>query len=151
MKKSAGILLFRKNKKQLEVLLVHPGGPFWKNKDDGAWSIPKGEFNEDEDALDAAKREFEEETGFSCNGDFIKLSAVKLKSGKMVYAWALEKDLDAAAIKSNAFEMEWPPKSGKQQSFPEIDKAQWFSAPEARQKINTSQAGLIDELAALIE
>ncbi|HMC86569.1 MAG TPA: NUDIX domain-containing protein, partial [Chitinophagaceae bacterium] len=95
MKKSAGILLFRKNKKQLEVLLAHPGGPFWKNKDEGAWSIPKGEFTDDEDALDAAKREFKEETGFNCDGDFIELSAVKLASGKFVYAWALEQDIDA--------------------------------------------------------
>jgi predicted NUDIX family NTP pyrophosphohydrolase len=146
MKKSAGILLYRKNGSRLEVLLVHPGGPFWKNKDEGAWSVPKGEFNDDENALDAAKREFEEETGFSCSGNFLELSPLKQKSGKMVYAWALEKDIDTSKIKSNEFEMEWPPKSGKQQRFPEIDKAQWFAATEAKQKINASQAGFIDEL-----
>ena len=146
MKKSAGILLYRKNGSRLEVLLVHPGGPFWKNKDEGAWSVPKGEFNDDENALDAAKREFKEETGFSCSGNFLELSPVKQKSGKMVYAWALEKDIDTSKIKSNEFEMEWPPKSGKQQRFPEIDKAQWFAAAEAKQKINASQAGFIDEL-----
>jgi|SRR5450432_2655560 predicted NUDIX family NTP pyrophosphohydrolase len=146
MKKSAGILLFRKNKKQLEVLLAHPGGPFWKNKDEGAWSIPKGEFTDDEDALDAAKREFKEETGFNCDGDFIELSAVKLASGKFVYAWALEQDIDAGKIKSNAFEIEWPPKSKKIQSFPEIDKAEWFSLAEAKQKINAKQSAFIDEL-----
>jgi predicted NUDIX family NTP pyrophosphohydrolase len=151
MKQSAGILLYRKNKKQWEVLLVHPGGPFFKNKDDGAWSVPKGEFTDDENALDAAIREFEEETGFSCNGDFIALAPVKLKSGKTVYAWALEKDIDAAIIKSNDFEMEWPPKSGKRQRFPEVDRAAWFSPAEAKQKINASQVAFIDELMSGLE
>jgi predicted NUDIX family NTP pyrophosphohydrolase len=150
MKKSAGILLYRIHKKKLEVLLVHPGGPFFKNKDEGAWSIPKGEFTSEEDALAAAKREFEEETGFSCNGAFLELSPVKLASGKIVYAWALEKDIDANAVKSNHFEMEWPPKSGKKQSFPEIDKAAWFSPAEAKQKINASQSAFIDELSAVV-
>ena len=151
MKKSAGILLYRKIKTKLEVLLVHPGGPFWKNKDEGSWSVPKGEFNDDEDALDAATREFEEETGFTCSGNFIALSPVKLSSGKIVYAWALEKNIDAEKVKSNEFEMEWPPKSGKKQRFPEIDKAQWFSSGEARQKINASQAAFIDELVTIIK
>jgi len=131
-------------------MLVHPGGPFWKNKDEGSWSIPKGEFADDENALDAAKREFEEETGFSCSGDFLELKSVKQKSGKMVFAWALEKDIDTSKIKSNEFEMEWPPKSGKQQRFPEIDRAQWFAADEARQKINASQSAFIDELISII-
>ena len=131
-------------------MLVHPGGPFWKNKDEGSWSIPKGEFADDENALDAAKREFEEETGFSCNGDFLELKSVKQKSGKMVFAWALEKDVDTSKVKSNEFEMEWPPKSGKQQRFPEIDRAQWFSADEAKQKINASQSTFINELISII-
>lgn len=146
MKKSAGILLYRIIKKQPEVLLVHPGGPFFKNKDEGSWSVPKGEFDDDEDALDAAKREFKEETGFSCSGNFLQLTPVKLKSGKTVYAWALEKDIDTSKIKSNEFKIEWPPKSSKQQSFPEIDKAQWFSPAEAKKKINAAQAAFIDEL-----
>lgn len=150
MKQSAGLLLYRRNKKNLEVLLVHPGGPFWKNKDAGAWSIPKGEFDGDEQALDAARREFEEETGFHCSGEFLELSPVKMKSGKSIYAWALDKDIDAAAIRSNTFEMEWPPKSGKQKSFPEIDKAKWFSPAEAKQKINVSQSAFIDELLELL-
>jgi predicted NUDIX family NTP pyrophosphohydrolase len=150
MKKSAGILLYRIVTKTPEVLLVHPGGPFWKNKDEGSWSVPKGEFTDEENALDAAKREFEEETGFSCNGDFVALTPVKMKSGKKVYAWALEKDIDAGAIKSNEFEMEWPPKSKKMQSFPEIDKAAWFSPAEAKKKINALQANFIDELLTLL-
>ena len=151
MKKSAGILLYRMIKKQPEVLLVHPGGPFWKNKDEGSWSVPKGEFDDDEDPLTAAKREFKEETGFSCNGNFIPLLPAKLKSGKIIYAWALEKDIDASKIKSNEFEMEWPPKSGRQQSFPEIDKAQWFSPADAKQKINAAQIAFIDELITLLK
>ena len=146
MKKSAGILLFRKLGPDCELFLVHPGGPFWKNKDEGAWSIPKGEFTEEEDALAAAKREFKEETGVNCNGNFIELASVKLKSGKIVYAWALEKDIDPDKIKSNLFEMEWPPKSGKLQSFPEIDRAAWFTPAAAKQKINPAQATFIDEL-----
>jgi len=146
MKKSAGILLFRKLEPDCELFLVHPGGPFWKNKDEGAWSIPKGEFTEEEDALAAAKREFKEETGVNCNGKFIELASIKLKSGKIVYAWALEKDIDPDKIKSNLFEMEWPPRSGKLQSFPEIDRAAWFTPATAKQKINPAQATFIDEL-----
>src|SRR6185503_1592741 len=146
MKTSAGILLYRLNKKNVEVLLVHPGGPFWKNKDEGAWSIPKGEYAEDEDALKAAIREFKEETGISVSGDFIPLNTVKLKSGKLVQAWALEKDIDAAIIKSNTFLLEWPPKSGKKIDVPEIDKAEWFTIPEAKKKINTGQLPLLEEL-----
>ena len=146
MKKSAGILLYRKLTTAVEVLLVHPGGPFWKNKDEGAWSIPKGEFEDDEDALHAAKREFKEETGIACTGYFLPLIPVKLKSGKKVYAWALQKDIDASKITSNDFEMEWPPRSGKKQRFPEIDRAAWFTAAAAKKKINTSQVHFIDEL-----
>lgn len=146
LKKSAGILLYKKVDKQLFVLLVHPGGPFWKNKDAGHWSIPKGEFNDEENAFDAAIREFEEETGIQLEGDFIELVPVKLKSGKLVYAWALEKDIDADAIQSNTFEIEWPPKSGTLKSFPEIDKATWFSVEEALEKINVAMADFILQL-----
>ena len=146
MKKSAGILLFRKTASEYEFFLVHPGGPFWKNKDEGAWSIPKGEFTDEENPLTAAKREFKEETGFSCSGKFIELGPARLKSGKTVLAWALEKNIDPAKIKSNLFEMEWPPKSGRQQSFPEVDRAGWFIASVARKKINTAQMAFIDEL-----
>jgi len=143
---SAGILIYRKTGGKMQVFLVHPGGPFFKNKDLGAWSIPKGEFLDDEDPLTAAKREFEEETGQVINGDFIELGSVRLKSGKTVYAWAVEGDIDPEAIISNLFEIEWPPKSGKKQSFPEIDRASWFELEEARLKINGAQAGFIDEL-----
>src|SRR5258705_12275045 len=136
MKTSSGILLFRFNKKKLEVLLVHPGWPFWKNKDEGAWSVPKGEYEQDEDPLKAAIREFKEETGVAVAGDFISLNTVKLKSGKYVKAWALEKDIDATKIKSNTFSLEWPPKSGKKIDVPEVDKAAWFTINEARKKIN---------------
>ena len=145
-KQSAGILLYRKSKSELQVFLVHPGGPFFKNKDLGAWSIPKGEFLDDEDALTAAKREFEEETGQAIDGSFVKLEPVRLKSGKIVHAWAVEGDIDHETIYSNSFEMEWPPKSGKNQSFPEIDRAGWFGEDEARMKINSAQSKLIDSL-----
>jgi predicted NUDIX family NTP pyrophosphohydrolase len=145
-KQSAGILLFRKNDDQLQVLLVHPGGPFFKNKDLDAWSIPKGEFLEDEDALAAAKREFFEETGMAVDGNFIPLNSVTLKSGKKVYAWALEGDIDPTNIVSNQFEIEWPPKSGKKQSFPEVDRAGWFNLEIAKQKINAAQVAFIDEI-----
>jgi len=145
-KQSAGILLYRTTGGLLQVFLVHPGGPFFKNKDLGAWSIPKGEFPEDEDPLLAAKREFLEETGQPIDGDFIKLKPVTLKSGKTVHAWAVEGDIDHETIFSNLFEMEWPPKSGKKQSFPEIDRAAWFDLDEAKAKISPGQAGLIVEL-----
>lgn len=145
-KKSAGILVYRNKKDITEFFLVHPGGPFWKNKDEGAWSIPKGEFADDEDPLNAAKREFKEETGQAIDGAFISLTPVKQKSGKIIYAWAVEADIDPAAIKSNLFEMEWPPKSGKKQEFPEVDRAEWFTTEQAKEKINTSQAALIEEL-----
>jgi len=144
--KSAGILLYRFRNESPEVLLVHPGGPFWAKKDLGAWSIPKGEFDDDEDALDAAKREIEEETGIKVSGKFIELSPVRQKSGKWIYAWALEKDVDPEFITSNNFEIEWPPKSGMKKSFPEIDKAAWFNADEARKKIIEGQSPLLGEL-----
>lgn len=148
MKKSAGILLYRIRSQALEVFLVHPGGPFWKNKETAAWSIPKGEFTEEELPLDAAIREIKEETGIECEGNFIELTPVKLKSGKQVFAWALEKEIDPAQITSNTFEMEWPPRSGQYKPFPEVDKADWFTMNEAKQKINQGQAGFIDELAS---
>lgn len=129
------------------IFLVHPGGPFWKNKDIGAWSIPKGEFSDDEEPLAAAKREFKEETGRVIDGNFIELSPVKLKSGKMVLVWALEGDIDASDIKCETMvQIEWPPKSGGFQSFPEVDKGDWFTTDIAKEKINPSQATLIDEL-----
>ena len=145
-KKSAGILLYRTMNKKLEVFLVHPGGPFWAKKDIGAWSIPKGEFDDDEEPLAAAKREFKEETGVEISGEFIQLASIKQKSGKIVYAWAVEGDIDPAKIKSNTFEIEWPPRSGKLQTFPEIDKAEWFNYIEAQKKIVLAQSPLIEEL-----
>ena len=144
--KSAGVLLYRIRNKNPEVLLVHPGGPFWKNKDEGAWSIPKGEFDDNERPLDAAIREMKEETGVVLKGDFIELNPVKQKSGKLVYAFAKEHDLDPSQIKSNEFEMEWPPKSGKKKMFPEIDKAEWFDIKTAKEKIIAAQKSFIDEL-----
>jgi predicted NUDIX family NTP pyrophosphohydrolase len=150
-KQSAGILVYRIIKKKPEVFLVHPGGPFWKNKDAAAWSIPKGEFEADEPALDAAKREFEEETGIKLKGKFIELQPVKQKSGKTVYAWALEENIDADNIKSNLFEMEWPPKSGKKASFPEIDRASWFDIAAGKEKINAYQVNLIEQLEELLQ
>jgi predicted NUDIX family NTP pyrophosphohydrolase len=146
---SAGILLYRKINNQLQVFLVHPGGPFFKNKDMGAWSIPKGEFSDGEEPLIAARREFEEETGQTINGNFIPLNPVKLKSGKRVYAWAVKGEINHETIFSNLFELEWPPKSGKKQSFPEIDRAGWFNADEAKLKINMAQAAFIEELMGL--
>jgi predicted NUDIX family NTP pyrophosphohydrolase len=146
MKKSAGILVFRLTNGKPQFFLVHPGGPFWKNKDEGAWSIPKGEFADDEDPLVAAKREFEEETGIRCGGKFIELAPVKQKSGKLVFAWALEMDIDPGSVKSNLFSVEWPPKTGKMQEFPEIDKGGWFDLNDAKQKINASQAYFLDQL-----
>lgn len=145
-KKSAGILIYRFFNNNLEVLLGHPGGPYWKNKDAGAWSIPKGEFNDDEEAMDAALREAKEEIGLDVIGDLIELSPVKLKSGKLIFAWAVESDFDPALLKSIMFEMEWPPKSGIKQDFPEIDEAAWYNISEALKKINAGQAPLIKEL-----
>jgi predicted NUDIX family NTP pyrophosphohydrolase len=145
-KKSAGILLFRKKGGHLEVFLVHPGGPFFVKKDLAAWSIPKGEVNDDEDPLAAAKREFLEETAVAIDGEFVALNPIRQKSGKVVLAWAVEGEIDETSIRSNSFAMEWPPRSGRFQEFPEIDKGAWFSIPEARQKIIVAQAGFLDEL-----
>lgn len=145
-KPSAGILLYRFVDSQLQVFLVHPGGPFFKNKDDGSWSIPKGEFADDENSLSAAKREFLEETGQDINGNFIELTPIQQKGGKTVYAWAVEGDIDHETIVSNTFEIEWPPRSGKKQMFPEIDRAGWFDVETAKTKLNAAQVGLINEL-----
>ena len=125
---------------------MHPGGPFWANKDDGAWSIPKGEFDEDEDPLDAARREFEEETGSAPSGDVIPLEPLRQSSGKVVYAWAVRGDFDPGTLKSNTFSMEWPPKSGRQQDFPEVDRAAWFAIEAAERKILKGQAALLRQL-----
>lgn len=146
-KKSAGLLLYRHNEGSIEVLLVHPGGPFWRNKDEGAWTIPKGEFA-DEDPLAAARREFKEETGSAPpDGPSIPLTPIKQKNGKIVHAWAVEGDFDPATLNSNEFETEWPPKSGRMQKFPEVDRAEWFAPDVARQKMLGGQQALIDELA----
>jgi predicted NUDIX family NTP pyrophosphohydrolase len=143
---SAGILMYRQAGTRLEVLLVHPGGPFWRNKDDGAWSIPKGEMAEGEDASTAARREFLEETGGDLCGLLVPLGEVRQRGGKRVIAFAVEGDLDANGIKSNTFEVEWPPKSGKRQSFPEVDRAAWLDLPTAHVKILESQRLLLDRL-----
>lgn len=150
-KQSAGLLLFRRRDDALEVFLVHPGGPFWAKKDAGAWSIPKGEYENDEDPLTAARREFAEETGFEPEGDAIPVGEIKQAGGKLVKAWAMEGDCDAVQIKSNTFSMEWPPKSGKMREFPEIDRAGWFTLDEARLKLLPAQAEFINRLAALIK
>ncbi|HKE87962.1 MAG TPA: NUDIX domain-containing protein [Vicinamibacterales bacterium] len=146
-KTSAGLLMFRRGTTGLEILLVHPGGPFWAKKDDGAWSIPKGEIGESEDALAAARREVAEETGAAPDGNFIPLTPVRQAGGKVVHAWAIESDFDTSSLTSNTFRMEWPPRSGHQQTFPEVDRAAWFAPGEARQKILRGQRPLIDELA----
>jgi len=143
---SAGILLYRFQNQQLQVMLVHPGGPFWAKKDLGAWSIPKGLIEENESILDAAKREFREETGFAVDGRFIELGSLKQPSKKIVHAWALEKDLDTTKVVSNSFEMEWPRNSGMVQEFPEIDAAAWFSIEEARHRIFKGQVRFLDIL-----
>lgn len=145
-KQSAGILLYRRLTSLLEVFLVHPGGPFWKNKDAGCWTIPKGEFTNEEPALDAAVREFREETGFALKGPFQPLSPIRQKGGKRVYAWAMPGDLDPEKIVSNTFELEWPRRSGRNQTFPEVDRGGWFSLADARQMINPAQIALLNEL-----
>ena len=149
-KQSAGLLMFRRRGGALEVFLVHPGGPFWAKKDQGAWSIPKGEYEPDEDPLVAARREFAEETGIVPEGAFVALAPLRQSGGKLVRAFAFEGDLDPETIKSNTFVMEWPPRSGRQQEFPEVDRAGWFTIDVASQKILKGQAGLLAELAKLL-
>ena len=146
---TAGLLLYRR-RGELEVFLVHPGGPFWAKKDLGAWSLPKGEIGEGEDLLHAAKREFTEETGFAIDGEFRSLDPVKQSGGKTVHAWAIEGDCDPLQIRSNLFAMEWPPKSGKTQEFPEVERAGWFTIVEARKRILAAQTKFIDQLVSLL-
>jgi predicted NUDIX family NTP pyrophosphohydrolase len=147
---SAGILMYRKTQ-ETEVLLVHPGGPFFAKKDLGSWSIPKGEYVAGEDPLAAARREFLEETGSEVSGEFLVLTAIRQKGGKEVKVWAIEGDIDHSQIVSNTFEIEWPPRSGRKQVFPEVDKAGWFPFDEARQKINEKQAAFLDELELILQ
>jgi predicted NUDIX family NTP pyrophosphohydrolase len=149
--RSAGILLHRTRGGALEVLLVHPGGPLWKRRDGGAWSIPKGEYADGEDPAAAARREFQEELGVAPpQGPIRELGEIRQKSGKRVQAWALAGELDAGAIRSNTFELEWPPRSGRTQAFPEVDRAGWFGLDAARAKLNPAQAAFVDRLEALL-
>jgi predicted NUDIX family NTP pyrophosphohydrolase len=150
-KKSAGLVMYRRRRGVVEVLLVHPGGPFWEKKDAGSWSIPKGEYMPGEDPLEVAKREFQEETSLKASGEFIPLTPRKQPSGKIISAWAFEGDCDASAIKSNTFLMEWPPRSGRQQEFPEVDRAGWFSISAAKEKIVKGQSGFVDEVAQILK
>jgi predicted NUDIX family NTP pyrophosphohydrolase len=149
-KQSAGLLLYRIRQGAPEVFLVHPGGPFWAKKDAGVWSIPKGEAAPGEDLLARAQREFTEETGFAIAGEFRPLAPIRQSGGKIVHAWAVAGDCDAATITSNTFDLEWPPRSGRVQAFPEVDRARWFGLAAAREKINPAQRGLIDELERLL-
>ena len=150
-KQSAGILMYRVRGSAVEVFLVHPGGPFWMKKDAGAWSIPKGEFEQDEDPLAAARREFREETGLDVEGEFVALDPVRQAGGKVVRAWAVQGDCDPASIRSNLFTMEWPPRSGKRQEFPEVDRAGWFGLEAAKEKILNSQLALLEQLRRILE
>jgi predicted NUDIX family NTP pyrophosphohydrolase len=148
---SAGLVLFRRRPDGLEVLLIHPGGPFWSRRDLGAWSIPKGGYQPGEAPIDAARREFQEETGFSVDGPFLPLKPVRQAGGKVVTAWAVEGDLDASAVHSTTFSMEWPPKSGRQREFPEVDRAEWFPLRVAEEKILAGQRPLIEELPSVVD
>ena len=147
-KRSAGLILYRRRTSGIEVFLVHPGGPFWAKKDLASWSIPKGEYTEGEDPLAAAKREFEEETGFSVDGSFTPLGELKQSGGKFVSAWAIEGDCDPTQLRSNTFQLEWPPRSGKHIEVPEVDRGAWFSIEEARTKLLTGQLAFLDALLA---
>ena len=149
-KTSAGLLMFRMTRGEPEVLLVHPGGPFWERRDEGAWSLPKGERQAGETALRAAQREFEEETGFPADGEFLPLTSLKQPSGKVIEAWAFAGDCDPAQLRSNLFSVEWPPKSGQSHQFPEVDRAEWLSVPVALRKIVPGQRGFVTELATLV-
>ena len=142
--------MYRRRGGSLEVFLVHPGGPFWKNKDDGAWQIPKGELATDEEPLLCARREFEEETGFSADGEFTELGTFRQPGGKHVQAWAVEGNCDPARLVSNEFEMEWPPRSGRRQTFPEVDRGGWFGIDEARGKLLLGQRPVLDRLLAIL-
>ena len=142
-KQSAGIVAYRMRSKAPELFLVHPGGPFWAKKDDGAWSIPKGEFVEGEEKLQAARREFAEETGLPLEGLFTELAPVRQPGGKLIHAWAIEQDLDASAVRSNLFTLEWPPRSGRRQAFPEVDRAAWFAWPLALRKVLKGQRPIL--------
>jgi len=144
--RSAGIVVYRHGPGGLQFLLVHPGGPYWAKKDEGAWSVPKGEHGEDEDALQVAQRELEEETGMRAEGSFIPLSPVRQRGGKVVTAWAVQGDCDPDTLRSNTFTMEWPPRSGRMQEFSEVDRAAWFTLEEARAMLNPAQLPLLDEL-----
>jgi predicted NUDIX family NTP pyrophosphohydrolase len=150
-KQSAGLLLYRWGEAGLELLLAHPGGPFWARKDQGAWSIPKGEFLDDEAPLSAARREFAEEIGTRVEGEALALTPLKQPSRKVIHAFAVEHDLNVEKITSNSFEMEWPPKSGKKAAFPEVDRAAWFGVDEARKRIQPGQAPILDELVRRLE
>lgn len=149
-RQSAGLVLYRRRAGGIEVFLAHPGGPLWKNRDAGAWSIPKGEFEDGEDRLAAARREFEEETGAAIDGRFAMLAPIRQRNGKIVHAWAIEGDLALEGLASNTFEMEWPPRSGRRVAFPEMDRYGWFALVEARGKINESQRQLLDALESLL-
>jgi predicted NUDIX family NTP pyrophosphohydrolase len=149
-KVSAGLLVFRRHRGELQVLLVHPGGPFWANRVAGAWSIPKGEVDPAETLLDAARREFHEETGFTVAGAFLPLTPARQRSGKVVHAWAAQGDCDPALLRSNTFSLEWPPHSGETREFPEVDRAAWLSIPDALRQIVPGQAGLVRELESLV-
>ena len=148
-KRSAGLLLYRRSPRGIEVFLVHPGGPFWAKKDLGVWTIPKGEYEEGEEPLDAARREFEEETSHRPDGIVHPLTPVTQKSGKAVSAWAVEGDFDPARLRSNTFEIEWPPKSGRTQAFPEVDRAGWFELEEASRRIRPEQRPFLDEISRI--
>ena len=145
-RKSAGILLYKRSASGILVLLVHPGGPFWSRRDAGAWSIPKGEFEDTEDPQDAARREFREETGMDAAGTLLPLGSSRQRGGKTVFAFALEGDFDVTGLRSNLFEIEWPPRSGRMQSFPEVDRIEWFDLVAARQKILSGQLPFLDRL-----
>ncbi|RPJ56452.1 MAG: NUDIX domain-containing protein [Acidobacteria bacterium] len=149
-KTSAGLLMYRVNERGIEVFLVHPGGPFWARKDLGAWSIPKGEPGPDEAPLEAAIREFDEETGIKPSGAFVELTPIRQKAGKTVLAWAFEGDADPKSIRSNSFRVEWPPKSGTWKEFPEVDRAAWFPIEEARARINQGQSHFLSQLERLL-
>jgi predicted NUDIX family NTP pyrophosphohydrolase len=149
-KQSAGILVYRERAGELEFFLVHPGGPLWQNKDAGYWSIPKGEFVGAEEPLEAAKREFKEETGMTVEGEFVPLGSVKQRGGKIVHAWAVRGDFDAAKVRSNTFELEWPPRSGRFAAFPEVDRGEWFSRSAAQDKIKAAQVEFLDQVVGLV-